>query len=165
MYGNITKKELIYFVLNKCLARHYILVIFWREEGTIWKHVLPQFPNFSKWRIAATPRVRSQLIELMISPNTLTYLVSRIVVHDNVRNNLHKIVRDDCKDKKLMLFSSPQCGCLLVYNVLLHWLLKRKFCVLNKEHTGLSFNHHLLIPYEWWCSYPTSKSFSSNFVP
>ena len=61
-------------------------------------------------------------------------LLGSIVVHDNVRNNLHKIVRDDCKDKKLMLFSSPQCGCLLVYNVLLHWLLKRKFCVLNKEH-------------------------------
>ena len=163
MYGNITKKELIYFVLNKCLARHYILVIFfWREEGTIWNHVLPHFPNFSKWRIAATTTL----------PVDWTYdfpkhvdLLGSIVVHDNVRNNLHKIVRDDCKDKKLMLFSSPQCGCLLVYNVLLHWLLKRKFCVLNKEHTGLSFNHHLLIPYEWWCSYPTSKSFSSNFVP
>ena len=101
------------------------------RRGTIWNHVLPQFPNFSKWRIAATPTL----------PLDWTYdfpkhvdLLGSIVVHDNVRNNLHKIVRDDCKDKKLMLFSSPQCGCLLVYNVLLHWLLKRKFCVLNKEH-------------------------------
>ena len=143
-------------------ALHFGDFFFWWEEGTIWNHVLPHFPNFSKWRIAATTTL----------PVDWTYdfpkhvdLLGSIVVHDNVRNNLHKIVRDDCKDKKLMLFSSPQCGCLLVYNVLLHWLLKRKFCVLNKEHTGLSFNHHLLIPYEWWCSYPTSKSFSSNFVP
>ena len=164
MYGNITKKELIYFVLNKCLARHYILVIFFLEGGG--NHLKPctsAFPQFFK--VTYCSNYYTLPVDWTYDFPKHVDLLGSIVVHDNVQNNLHKIVRDDCKDKKLMLFSSPQCGCLLVYNVLLHWLLKRKFCVLNKEHTGLSFNHHLLIPYEWWCSYPTSKGFSSNFVP